>query len=260
MSYQAGSICRLPSRAEEPGFSAEVAPQSDLSSLAQGRPSYSNYHAPSHDPYRGASSSLSNLGMRASPRLWDEDARSASSLPQESLSRSYDDHHSAASFSPPSHYAPRQAASSSGFAPPLQRGATVPSGLGDFPATAEPPFTPGPSSAFTPAAVETESSTRRRETGSAAPRRYDTRESSRPYPSRSRSTTYDSDFSEGTSSERKSFSTESSTGSQPLRALNREQETYVWKRELGQLFRVTGNGPVEGEIIIFPAGSCEWPS
>ncbi|ORY65645.1 hypothetical protein BCR35DRAFT_308586 [Leucosporidium creatinivorum] len=42
----------------------------------------------------------------------------------------------------------------------------------------------------------------------------------------------------------------------PLRALNRDLETYVWKEEQGQLYRVSpGAGPVHGELLVFPPGS-----
>lgn len=44
----------------------------------------------------------------------------------------------------------------------------------------------------------------------------------------------------------------------PLRALNRDLETYVWKEEQGQLYRVSpGAGPVNGELLVFPPGSCK---
>lgn len=44
-----------------------------------------------------------------------------------------------------------------------------------------------------------------------------------------------------------------------LRPLNRETETYVWSVERAQLSRVLpGEEAVDGEVIVFPAGSCEF--
>ncbi|BGP33475.1 hypothetical protein JCM10296v2_005277 [Rhodotorula toruloides] len=47
-----------------------------------------------------------------------------------------------------------------------------------------------------------------------------------------------------------------SNGRRALRPLNRETETYVWSAERGQLSRLMpGEEGVEGEVIVFPAGS-----
>lgn len=48
------------------------------------------------------------------------------------------------------------------------------------------------------------------------------------------------------------------SSSKPLKSLNRETEHYIWKHELGQLFRVSpGAKPGAGEVLTFPPESCE---
>lgn len=218
--------------------------------------------------YPAVTGSFEAMGMHGSPPMWNDDVRSVNSFAGfEGRSSSHlmdSDGHSLASFPPPSHRRTqgRPQGGSGRLAPgagesyvtPLQR--AFGQGQSNFasgaPSAILPPLPPLPDLSDAP---------RRRELHNSG-RKMVARDAGRPYPSFAHSRTNSSSSVPTAAMDPHHLDgglpMSGDEPAKPLRALNRDHETYVWKEEQGQLYRVApGSAPSHGEMLVFPAGSCE---